>query len=950
MATIIRGREGELAELAAAVQAVTAGAGGAVVVEGMAGIGKSVLLEEVSRLAQAAGCTVAVGRADELDRITPMAALLRALRSGKLPALTNGDVEKLQADDQRLWLLDRLQQMLEAEAARRPLVVIIDDLHWADDTTLLAAGSLPMRLFSVPILWVFARRTCPSSPPLEAAWRRLDRAGAVTLRLGPISDTAVAAIVEDLVGCPPDRPLVRELERAAGNPFYLTQLVHHLAAAKGLQVRGERAHLSPAQVPVDLAATLHSAAMSLSEPARRLLQVGSVLGQRFPLAAVADLLGQPSGQLLEAVSECRQAEILLDDGELLAFVHDLLREAVYRELPCSVRAALHRDAAQLLLSRAASPVEVAPHLALSSPSGDRETIETLLAAARELLGRNPSAAADLALRAFDLLPAGDGWRAQAGALASDALGRAGRFAEAQEIGDFVLADHDIDPATEAIVELGIRRSWCLTAASAYPRPISDRLLGSPELPASLRACLLAMETLMCSPDDLPAAVHAIATIKEAADSSGADFAIATTWTIQIYLEFLAGHLRLSLEEGRRATGWAAEESDYSLRHHLFPFGVACALYALDRFDEAFEAFQEADAEAGRTGATYLAVMNEAVRSGALLAAGRLEDAAAAAQSACQQAEDLRAGPSLGEGLRVLGEVALAQGDFAAANECATRLRSLLHDGLAHPNAAWMLALLADATDGPDAAVSVLTASLDRLGRGDFHLVVPDGQRLPMLVALLLRAGRREEAEMVVRQAQQLAQLTPSVPILEGLTAHCRGLLRQDRAMLEDAVQTLGGCGRPLALATAWEDLAALRWHDGDLGGGVDALTEAFDISSRCGARRQAGRVRQTLRSHGVIKRSAAVARQTSGWESLTEAELTVAVRVAQGQRSKEVAEQLYLSTHTINTHLRHVFSKLGLRSRVELTRALLARESARSVENHQSWGSPQPFPSSTLAS
>src|SRR6516164_4632522 len=168
MATIIRGRDGELGQLAAAVQAVAAGAGGVMALEGMAGIGKSVLLDEVGRLAHAAGCTVAAGRADELDRITPMAALLRALGSGKLPVPTIGDVEKLHADDHRLWFLDRLQQMLEGKAARHPLVIMIDDMHWADDITLLAAGSLPMRVFSVPILWVFARRTCPSSAPLEA--------------------------------------------------------------------------------------------------------------------------------------------------------------------------------------------------------------------------------------------------------------------------------------------------------------------------------------------------------------------------------------------------------------------------------------------------------------------------------------------------------------------------------------------------------------------------------------------------------------------------------------------------------------------------------------------------------------------------------------------------------------------------------------------------------------
>jgi DNA-binding CsgD family transcriptional regulator len=259
---------------------------------------------------------------------------------------------------------------------------------------------------------------------------------------------------------------------------------------------------------------------------------------------------------------------------------------------------------------------------------------------------------------------------------------------------------------------------------------------------------------------------------------------------------------------------------------------------------------------------------------------------------------------------------------------------MLHDGMAHPKASWMLALFADATDSPFAAVSILTASLERLGRGDFDLVVPDSQRLPVLVDLLLRAGLPDQAKMVVGQAHLLAALTPATPILEGLATHCRGLLHQNREMLEGAVQILGRCGRPLALATAWEDLAALRWHDGDGGGGIDALTEAFEIFSRCGARRHAGRARQGLRSHGVIKRSATVAAQTSGWDSLTDAELAVALRVAQGLRSKEVAEQLYLSTHTINTHLRHIFSKLGLRSRVELTRAVLDHETALRAGNH----------------
>jgi DNA-binding CsgD family transcriptional regulator/tetratricopeptide (TPR) repeat protein len=491
------------------------------------------------------------------------------------------------------------------------------------------------------------------------------------------------------------------------------------------------------------------------------------------------------------------------------------------------------------------------------------------------------------------------------------------------LGEAVLAEGDIDPATEARIELGIRRSWSLGAASAYPRPLPERLLNSPEVPPALRAGLLGLDAVAAHYDDMAAAADRLSAIWTAAETSGVDSSMAMARSAQILVQLYGGQLTDALEGARSAAIWADEGGEYSLRHLSFPYTVAEALYGLDRLDEALEAFQVADREFSRTGATYLSALNEAVRAGALLAAGRLEDAEAAAQSARQLAEDLRAGVALGESLRVLGEVAIARGDLVAAAACAAQLEPLSTSRLAAPNAWWMPAVLADAEGDSTRAVGLLEPAIERLGNGGFHLVIPDSDRFPILLSLLLRADRRGWADTVIAAAGKLAAANPANPLLDGVLAHCRGILEQDRRLLKDAVDLLGHSQRPLALAVACEDLGTLCVGLGDVSEGIGALSVAFDVSTRCGAQRQAGRLRRALRQVGVTKRSTAVARPTSGWESLTDAEITVARRVADGQTSREVAEQLFVSTNTVNSHLRHVFTKLGVRSRVELVRALL---------------------------
>ena len=145
------------------------------------------------------------------------------------------------------------------------------------------------------------------------------------------------------------------------------------------------------------------------------------------------------------------------------------------------------------------------------------------------------------------------------------------------------------------------------------------------------------------------------------------------------------------------------------------------------------------------------------------------------------------------------------------------------------------------------------------------------------------------------------------------------------ALESEAVRLLRGCSRPLALAAALEDAGAAK-AAGDTQQAAAELSEAYDICVGCGAERASARIRRRLRSVGVIKRAAAVARPAVGWDSLTEAEIAVVRLVAQGESSRAVAERLFLSVNTVNTHLRHVFGKLGIRSRVELARIVFEHE------------------------
>jgi DNA-binding CsgD family transcriptional regulator len=179
---------------------------------------------------------------------------------------------------------------------------------------------------------------------------------------------------------------------------------------------------------------------------------------------------------------------------------------------------------------------------------------------------------------------------------------------------------------------------------------------------------------------------------------------------------------------------------------------------------------------------------------------------------------------------------------------------------------------------------------------------------------------RELAVEACAAAHRRAELNPDVASLAGAAAHASGVLHHDPAQLSKAVDLLGRGSRPLALAAALEDLGVVALDSGATNQAVAVFGRALSLLADAGAAWDAARLRGRLRALGVRRRLVAPPRPGHGWAALTDSELAVARLVAQGLTNREVAARLFVSHHTVNGHLRSVFTKLGINSRAELTR------------------------------
>ncbi len=906
------------------LNALGAGRGSVVLVTGPAGSGKTTLLAEAASLAADGGILVFCGGGDPAARAVPLGAILDALVSTDDPPVDPARLHELsQSPDQRFWLLRELQESLEKAAHRAPLLVVVDDLQWADAATASALVTLSRRLATHRISWLLALRRGELADAAQDAVDRLEAAGASEIRLGPLDETAVAQVARDMLGGEPDQALREVLSRADGQPFLLTELLRGLRTENLVTVDGSTATLAAgARLPRRLVNSVAGQLARLTVPARDAVEMASVLGHSFSLDELAGLLGRPPLDLRSEIREAIAAGLLTEEGDRLGFRHDLVREAVDASLPKAVRRSMRRTAVEVMLQHGASAADVAQLVMDIAEPGDVASASLLRRAAAQIGQTSPAVAAPLSRRALDLMPHGGPGRGEAVVETIDLLVQAGRAAEAAKL--LTASESDLaDPVAEARARLGIGMLMAQYAPAAVAEQC-QAALRLPGVPPALRVQLLSL--LACGLDisgEAGAAAGPVADAIAEAAASGDPAAEIVTFVPRALLAFAQGDWRGAIGLAGEAARRQHEAKE--LRMWLPETWKSLLLISELRLEEA-HAIIEAGTREAENVSRNIRVWSM-LRCRARLAAGQLADARAEAEAILDMSDELGDG-SFGYlnhiASYVLGDIALRTGDPAAL-QAARRDAAVLYgtgSGCATTKrlGAWLTVRLDGGPIGPDL--------LDVLAPGYVHACSPLGHCDAVeLVRLLLAAGQRPDAASVTARLENGADANPGFPGLRAAALHARALLDNDPGRALAAVQAYRGDPRSLVRAAAFEDAGRLllqRAKDEAVG----YLDEALRLQSAAGAERDAARVRRLLRDSGAQRAGGRPDPAAAHWPELTASELAVVRLVIRGATDREVAQRLYISAHTVNSHLRHVFGKLGIRSRVELARRAGERQAA----------------------
>jgi DNA-binding CsgD family transcriptional regulator len=900
---------------------VRSGAGAVLLVEGEPGMGKTRLLAEAARVARRLAFRAGVGAAEPGAGVVELAPLMTALFDGADPLLERSGLRELHAlPEQRYWLLQDLQAMLERAALGGPMLISLDDLQWADSGTAAALRALPVRLAGTPIAWILAFRPGQGSAQLLGALEHLHQSGGERIVVGPLDDAAVAQVAEDVMDAEPDDALLELVPGARGSPFVLTELLSGLRDEDLIRVVAGQAELVEARLPRRVAVTMRERLRAVSASAREAATVAASLGRQFSFSDLAIMLDWLPGALLGPVDELIECGVVVESGDRLAFRHDVIRDAVRDSVPVSARRALDRQAADVLLAAGATAVEVAAQIAASAEPGDEQAISILLRAGEALATTDPGAGADLSRRALELAPRDHPLRGPLLAQTAVLLHSAGRVDEARAFAETQLRDA-LPPAQEAEVLLGI--------AGMFRTPPDARVAASrqtlalPDLPAHLRAQHLAglfHNLLVGGRTEEARAIQAetAAAVQATGDANSA-FALALAETVTAYLD---GRYEDALELTGQAARAGIATTDWA-REHLAQEWRCETRTVLDHVDDSLRLAADGIAAAQRDRNGWAIRIFEIWRGRQLHQLGRLDDAGAILDGQFSpETGDRFIGALDAAGIVALGRVALHQRNRRLQQRTEGLARGLLED--ATPNfrrqAAWLLALQAMAAGDSTAAHGWLCA----LGVDQRTSILPlfpiDVTDEPQLIRIALAAGDDELAEFTAAQADRRAQLNPRVATIVATAAHARGLLRANVGDLERAVEHFATGPRPLARASALEDLGVARVRAGAVHAAIDAFDGALVLYAGAGAAWDAGRVRSRLRDHGVRRRLVARERADTGWGAMTDSELAVARLVGQGLTNRDVAERLFVSPHTVSSHLRSVFVKLEINSRLALAR------------------------------
>ena len=925
--TAIQGREPELRLIGARLDEVASGSGDVIVVEGASGIGKTRLLLEAVRDAKRRGMRFGVSMAEPGERTVELAALLGALFDGPEPLLDRSALPSARTEPgQRFWLLRDLEELLERAAHSEPMVIVIDDAQWADTGTAAALRSLPRSLAGSAIGWLVAWRPSPeSAPDAASAIEHLKRTGATVITLGPLDEAATARLAAELLGGEPNDRVLDLVEQAAGSPFLLVETLLGLREEDRIRVVDGRAEVLDGRLPERVRSGMRERLGRLSRPANEAVTVAASLGRTFTFAELAETLGWQPSVLLGPVAELLESNLLVERGERLAFWHDITRGAVRETIATSARRALDRWAAEVLLRSGALSVEVATQLSASAEPGDEVAIATLLDAARTLLPTDSGTAADFGRRALEISPSHHPLRGEIVSTTAIALHIAGNSDEAIAFADRALRE-TFPPAQEAEVRLSIAGMF---AISPEIRISAGRLaLALPDVPDVLRARHLACLYHNLVTSGRSAEARAMQAEADGGIEPSGD--VRATFTLHLaesaveYAEDDFGAARELVELANREGVDAGDDQRLRLGH-MWRGEIASVL---DAYPEAFDVAGDGLAAAKRDRQGWAYQMFETWRGRLLFQAGELAAARSTLEPRFADEDGSHALAVLdAAGVAALARLALHSGDAHRIRRLTDAAHVVFERGTpaVRRHASWVLALFA-AAHGDRASAHRWSAPPDpQDGRPLLPRFPVDVTDEVHLARIAISVGDSEMADLALSAARRRRTLNPAVKTIAAVEAQVCGLIEDRLEDLARSVALFEASPRRLALGSALEDYGRCLTRT-DREAGVTVLGRALELYQTLGADWDARRVRGRLADMGVRRRIVAIRGHGAGFASLSGAEEQVARLVSDGITNRAIADRLFLSPHTVNSHLRHIFAKLAINSRTELARIVAEQD------------------------
>ena len=926
-------RSDELARIESALADARMGRGRFVVVEGPAGIGKTALLTEARTAAAESGMRVLRSRATKMETNFAFGVVRQLFEPPLVEASELERADLLQAAagvaadllglpgappadrqssgvDPSFAILHGLYWLCANLAAAGPIFLVVDDAHWADAASVRYLAFLLTRLEELDIALVVATRPHEVGTDAELLTRLTTDSSADVIRLAPLTRAAVVQLLEAELGRAPAPDVVDTCLRVTqGRPFLVRELVTALSEqgiGSGVETVGRSVRLRLARLP---------------EHAGRLARVLAVL-ERSDLLQAARLAGLEELEAADAADLLATAGIL-EPGRPLTFVHPLVRDGIYSELPTAERAEGHRRAAELFAGQPGADARVAEHLLVSEISGDHWAVEQLVAAARAARkqGAPDSEAVFLRRALAEPPPPGDrsallldlgmaeasaglaGWpehlqqavdtapgaeaAAEAAMVLAHALSRAHRYPEAVEV---------LDRASSALDSCADELALQLDAAAVLPA-LND--------PVTAPSVGLRYETLReraagdpAVPPEVLAAVAFISVLSNEPAEIGADLATRA---------LLAED---SARPGSKGRPWFSFAAWFSQ--------TTFSLLLAERYAEARPLLDASIAQARITGDGGRLAVGLRDRGWLALRRGDLSAAEGDARPALA-ATELPA-PHIYRLLKVIlftntlfkqgrvGEAALAPFDSEAESSLASawglrfaRGRMRVAQGRVAEGLEDFLGLGADLTRAMISCPSYLPwrseASLAHLALGDRE-----------------SAARLAEEELALAQAFGTSRAIGVAKRAAGIVAGGeRGGL-----LLRQAIDALERGDAKLERARASADLGAMLRRRNRRTEARELLREALDAARGAGARPLAEYAETELRATGARPRRVVL----SGLDSLTASERRVAEFAGQGLSNREIAQTLFVTARTVEGHLTSVFRKLQVDSRDELPAAL----------------------------